>query len=326
MRTFEGLARAVLAGLVLGLAPARALDGTPADGPPAVNLDRVVTPVAPVAPPLDRRQPVPATAPSRPSAAVAAPSRLEVPRPPAPVPSVSGRVPAPTPVEAFRSGTQALRDGEKAKALSSLQYAAEQGHALATWKLGRMYAEGDGVERSDLRAFEYFSRIANAYADDSPGTPQARFVANAFVALGHYYLDGIPDSTIKADAVRAHDMFHYAASYFGDSDAQYYLARLYLDGKGAPRDPRRAAQWLSLAAGKGQHHAQALLGRMLFKGDQVPRQAAKGLMWLALARDNAGPREAWISDLYDSAVRQATDEERALALVYLERWVRGRRD
>src|SRR3954451_19755647 len=135
----------------------------------------------------------------------------------------------PSPVEAYRSGTQALRAGEKAKAVTSLQYAAEQGHALAQWKLGRMYAEGDGVERSDLRAFEYFSRIADAYADDSPGTPQARFVANAFVALGHYYLDGIPNSAIKADPARAHEMFSYAASYFGDPDAQYYLGRLYLE-------------------------------------------------------------------------------------------------
>jgi TPR repeat protein len=251
---------------------------------------------------------------------------LEIARPPVPLPSAAGRIAAPTPVEAFRSGTQALRDGEKAKALTSLQYAAEQGHALATWKLGRMYAEGDGVERSDLRAFEYFSRIANAYADDSPGTPQARFVANAFVALGHYYLDGIPNSVVKADPARAHELFAYAASYFGDPDAQYSLARLYLDGKGAPRDPRQAARWLSLAATKGQYQAQALLGRMLFKGEQVPRQAARGLMWLALARDSAGPQETWISDLYDSAVRQATDEERTLALAFLERWVRGRRD
>jgi uncharacterized protein len=322
MRISEGLARLVIAGLVVGLAPARALDGTPSDGPPPATLDRVVTPVAP---PVDRRPPV--AGPVRPNTAVAAPSRaLDIPRPPASVPSVSGRVGPPTPVEAFRSGAQALRDGEKAKAVTSLQYAAEQGHALATWKLGRMYAEGDGVERSDLRAFEYFSRIANAYADDSPGTPQARFVANAFVALGHYYLDGIPDSTIKADPARAHELFGYAASYFGDPDAQYFLARQYLEGKGAPRDPRQAARWLSLAANKGQHHAQAVLGRMLFKGEQMPRQAARGLMWLTLARDSASPQETWIADLYDSAVRQATADERSLALVYLERWVNGRRD
>src|SRR4051812_36318791 len=52
--------------------------------------------------------------------------------------------------------------------LTSLQYAAEGGHPVAQWKLGRMYANGDGVTQDDLRAFEYFSRIANAHAEDSP--------------------------------------------------------------------------------------------------------------------------------------------------------------
>ena len=41
-------------------------------------------------------------------------------------------------------------------------------------KLGRMYEEVDGVPHNDLRAFEYFSQIANGYADDNPGTAQAR--------------------------------------------------------------------------------------------------------------------------------------------------------
>ena len=39
--------------------------------------------------------------------------------------------------------------------------AADKGHAVAQWKLGRMYAEGDGVPQSDLRAFEYFRSIAD---------------------------------------------------------------------------------------------------------------------------------------------------------------------
>jgi TPR repeat protein len=189
-----------------------------------------------------------------------------------------------------------------------------------------MYAEWNGVPQNYLRAFEYFSRIANGYADDNPGTAQARFVANAFVALGHYYLDGIPDTPIKADPVRAREMFSYAASYFADPDAQYYLARLYLDGKGAPRDPRQAARWLSLAAHKGQHQAQAVLGRMLFKGEHLPRQAARGLMWLTLARESASAEEAWIHEVHESAFKQATDDERAMAVEYLERWVKGRRD
>jgi TPR repeat protein len=235
--------------------------------------------------------------------------------------------PPATAMEAFRSGAQSLKSGETAKGIHSLEYAAENGHALAQWKLGRMYAEGDGVTQNDLKAFEYFRRIADIHAEDNPDTPQARFVANAFVALGHYYLGGIPKTQVKPDPDRAREMFAYAASYFRDPDAQYYLARLYLDGNGAPHDPRTAARWFGLSAQKGQCSAQAMLGAMLFSGETVPRQAARGLMWLTLAKDNAGTTEqAWIAKLYDSAFQQATEDDRALAAVLLKRWLETRRE
>jgi uncharacterized protein len=210
--------------------------------------------------------------------------------------------------------------------LTSLQYAAEGGHPIAQWKLGRMYADGNGVAQDDLRAFEYFNRIANAHAEDSPSAPQAAIVANAFVALGRYYLSGIPNSKIKSDPERAREMFSYAASYFGNADAQYDLARLYLRGSGSPDDLRYGARWLALAAQKGQHQAQALLGQMLFNGDQLPRQAARGLMWLTLARDSAASDETWIKDSYNKAIARASDDDRAMALQMLEHWVQGRRD
>ena len=210
--------------------------------------------------------------------------------------------------------------------LTSLQYAAEGGHPVAQWKLGRMYANGDGVTQDDLRAFEYFSRIANAHAEDSPSAPQAAIVANAFVALGRYYLSGIPNSKIKSDPERAREMFSYAASYFGNADAQYDLARMYLKGAGSRDDFRYGARWLGLAAQKGQHQAQALLGQMLFNGDQLPRQAARGLMWLTLARDSAAPDETWIKESYNKAIAKASDNDRAMALQMLEHWVQGRKD
>jgi hypothetical protein len=210
---------------------------------------------------------------------------------------------------------------------SSLQFAAEGGHPIAQWKLGRMYAEGDGVAQDDLRAFEYFSRIANAHAEDSPSAPQATVVAQAFVALGRYYLNGIPNSKIKADTDRAREMFSYAASYFGNADAQYDLARLYLKTPDASReDFRYGARWLGLAAQKGQHQAQALLGQMLFNGDRLPPQRARGLMWLTLARDSAAADEMWIKESYNRAFAKASDDDRAMALQMLEHWVQGRRD
>ena len=214
-----------------------------------------------------------------------------------------------------------------APSLTSLQYAAEGGHPIAQWKLGRMYADGDGVAQDDLRAFEYFSRIANQHAEDSPSAPQAAIVANAFVALGRYYLNGIPNSKIKSDPDRAREMFSYAASYFGNADAQYDLARLYLKSAGSSRDDfRYGARWLGLAAQKGQHQAQAMLGQMLFNGDQLPPQRARGLMCLTLARDSAAPDETWIKESYSKAVAKASENDRAMALQMLEHWVQGRKD
>jgi TPR repeat protein len=121
-------------------------------------------------------------------------------------------------------------------------------------------------------------------------------------------------------------MFSYAASYFGNADAQYDLARLYLRGGSSRDDFRYGARWLGLAAQKGQHQAQALLGQMLFNGDQLPRQAARGLMWLTLARDSAAPDETWIKESYNRAIAKASEDDRAMALQLLEHWVQGRRD
>jgi hypothetical protein len=229
-----------------------------------------------------------------------------------------------SPTDGLRGGAPAPEVENKSSSLIALQYAAEQGEPVAQWKLGRMYADGDGVPHDDLRAFNYFSEIANSHPDDAPGTPQARFVANAFVALGQYYLTGIPHSKITADPDRAREMLDYAATYFGDADAQYELGRLYLNG--TPNDPHQAARWFLLAATKGHCRAEIALGDMLFQGHAVPRQAARGLMWLTLGRDCAGGDESWVKPLYDTDFQHASDDERAMALVYLEDWLKGRRD
>ncbi len=229
-----------------------------------------------------------------------------------------------TPGDGLQSPGATPDGADKSKALTALEYAADQGHIAAQWKVGRMYAAGDGVPRDDQRAYVYFSQIANTHPDEPPGTMQARIVANAFVALGRYYLTGIPNSNVVKDTTRAREMFAYAASYFGDADAQYQLGRLYLDG--TPSDPHQAARWLQLAAAKGDCRAEAVLGDMLFQGQRVPRQAARGLMWLTLGRDCAGAEESWIKPLYDNAFHRASDDERAMALVYLEGLLKNRRD
>ncbi|TMJ24367.1 MAG: sel1 repeat family protein [Alphaproteobacteria bacterium] len=227
------------------------------------------------------------------------------------------------PFDAFRSGTQALRQGRADQAVAELEYAAEQGIPGAMWKLGKMYADGDGVPMNKGRAYDYFKRLTVAYGNDSAGTSYAPFVSKAFVNLGQYYFEGIP-GTISADPLRAREAFGYAASYFGDAEAQYYLGRMYLSGKGGQKNAKEAARWLSLAADKGDPRAQALLGEMLFTGHEVPRQPARGLFWLIIAKDGAGADEGWIGEMYTAALAQANENDRALAHKYLEDWLKKR--
>jgi hypothetical protein len=315
MRTYDVVVSLGLIGLALGMGPAVSFDGTPEPSPNAVQRDglhAVPAPAVRAIPPPG--SPLRDLGRAMPPAAIASPPArgipFEGPR--------SGS-------EALRSGTQMLRDGKTDEGVVELEYAARQGTPGALWKLGRIFADGEGVDKNTLKSFEYFRELTLAHAYDPPSTPQARFVASAFVALGHFYLDGIPDSYVKPDPARARQMYHYAASYFADPDAQYNLARLFRDGTGGQKDPRQAVKWLQLAANKGQHQAQATLGAMLFSGKEVARQAALGLFWLTVAKDGAGAGERWVSETQASAFAQATDDERALAYRYLENWVRERR-
>jgi uncharacterized protein len=229
--------------------------------------------------------------------------------------------------EALRNGMRDYNAGDKLGAAQALEYAAGQGHTLALWKLGRMYADGDGVQHDDLKAFEFFSKLADQHADETPDSPNAPVVSSAFVALGTYFLDGIKGTYVTQNPARAVEMFNYAASYFSDPNAQYNLARLYLEGIGVDKDARQAARWFNLAAEKGHYASQALLGHLLINGQGVPRQRAKGLMWLTLAREAAvdSVKDQWVSTMYEEAFAAAGETDRKLALVLLEQYIQSRR-
>ena len=200
--------------------------------------------------------------------------------------------------------------GHARTAVAALEYAAEGGESLAQWKLGKMYAAGDGVPHDDAKAFDYFSQIVDNFDEDDSDPREVPFVSSAFVALGVYNLNGVANTRIRPNPERALEIFHFAAVNFGDATAQYDMARMYLDGTGVTKDPRQAARWLYLAADKGHIESEALLGQMLFNGyEGMPAQRAKGLMWLSLAKDGVTDkvRDAWIVDLYSRAMGAATD-------------------
>ena len=225
-----------------------------------------------------------------------------------------------TPFEALVIGTQKYRAGDMKAAVDALELAAQGGEPLAQWKLGRMYADGDGVAENDSKAFEIFRKLANDHADDNPQGRYSRAVANAFVSLGNYYLVGIPD-TVQPNNDQAIRLFRYAAMYFGDPEAQYRLARVYLDPDQPSADPHKAARWLNLAAEKNHVESQALLGQLMWMGDLIARRPVTGLSWLMIALDHADPFQAkWIKPLVDEAAAQASELTMTRAQERLDAW------
>jgi TPR repeat protein len=209
--------------------------------------------------------------------------------------------PYPSATEAYRQGVKALKAGGGASALPALEYAARHGVLGAQVKLARAYATGRDMPKDDAKAFAYFEQIADSQADISPSSPIAKYAAEAFVALGQYYLDGIPEKPLVANPDYAADLFRHAASYFGNAEAQYRLARLYMNGIGVEKNIGLAVNWLAIAAKKQHAAAQATLGEILWRGEEVRERRARGLALIILARENAkdDAKEAkWIGSLY----------------------------
>ena len=228
--------------------------------------------------------------------------------------------------QALRAGIDDLKAGDAASSVAALTYAAEGGQPIARWKLGEMYADGVGVARDDAKAYHYFNQLVEEYNEDAPDQRNRGAISNAFVAVGVYSLTGIPNSDVHADPERARELFQYAATTFGDPDAEYNLAHMYIVGAGGlSKDNITAARWLMLAAGKGHRPSQALLGHMLFTGAEgVPVQRGRGLMWLQIAKNGAeGPKDEWVRQIYERDFAAANDDDRKVAAAMLDQRAKG---
>ncbi len=220
-----------------------------------------------------------------------------------------------TPTEALRAGVHHYNAGQKTEALNALQYAAENGQPGAAWKLGEMFANGDGVPEDDKRAFEYYSQIVREHGDAWYGNRIAAYVGSAFTALGKYYRSGI-DGVVPRNEERARDYFATAANVYHDAEAQYQLGRIYQDA-----NHMLAVRWYNLAAKKGHNGARARLGEALFVIAQDPGRKARALMWITIARENAAGADAgWIGDIHEQYFALADEDIRRLARGLADEW------
>src|SRR5690242_9320877 len=101
--------------------------------------------------------------------------------------------------QALREGVEDLKAGRIESSVAALMYAAKNGEVIARWKLGELYAVGDGVSRDDSKAYQYFSQIVEDYDEDQPNQQDLGAISDAFVAVGVYCLNGVPTGNVRPD-------------------------------------------------------------------------------------------------------------------------------
>jgi len=183
------------------------------------------------------------------------------------------------------------------------------------------------IAHNSFKAFEYFEKYAYHHTNINSKHVYASDVAEAFVALGKYHLAGIPETRLKQNPSQAFIHFKHAATILRDADASYHLARLYLTGKGVPKNLLTAAKYLKRAYQKNHAAAQAVLGNLFWDGKGVNRNKGLALILLLLANENSddpncpgyeSSSKRWISKAYDRMLDKVDPTKKIIAQTKFE--------
>ena len=117
--------------------------------------------------------------------------------------------------------------------------------------------------------------------------------------------DGIA-AFAAGDYAQAMAIFQPLATTSNHAYAQYFLGRMYLEGRGTDKDPAAAAKWLRKAAEQGVKEAQYQMGKLYLQGEGVPKDRAQAYGWLSCAAHRGSPRAQEAL-----AALQLTGEEKA---------------
>ncbi|KAG0252763.1 hypothetical protein DFQ27_007864, partial [Actinomortierella ambigua] len=146
--------------------------------------------------------------------------------------------------------------------------AAEQGIINAQVRLGLIYAEGKGVEQSDIEAVMWFAKAADQ------GDASAQFNLGCMLQEGR----GVEQSDSEAL------MWFMMAAEQGHQEAQFSLGCMFQEGRGAEQSDDEAVKWFTKAAEQGHGFSRKLLREMY----QHVQQVEKGEVEVSQRPTNVG--------------------------------------
>lgn len=139
----------------------------------------------------------------------------------------------------FNKGEKYYQEGNYTEAVKWYRKPADQGYAIAQYRLGLCYANGWGVGKDRVEAVKWWRKSAEqGYAD-------------AQLKMGICYYDGNGVANNYAEAVK---WFRKAAEQ-GSIYAQFRLGWCYADGLGVVKDENEAVKWYRKAADQGVYDA-----------------------------------------------------------------------
>ena len=134
-----------------------------------------------------------------------------------------------------------------AAAANLYRKAAEQGYAIAQYKLGYCCEKGIGTEKNDKEAVNWYRKAAD------------QEVVEAQNCLGHFYLYGEGVEKNYAEAAK----WYRKAAEKGHAESQSQLGYCYEYGKGVPKNRKEAAKWYRKAAEQGNAFAKGHLKKKI---------------------------------------------------------------
>lgn len=199
--------------------------------------------------------------------------------------------------ERYETGNGAGGDPDYAEALRLYQLAADQGHPLATYKLGFFEHAGYTSEADFAAAMAHYQRAAEL------GEPLGNY------GIGQLYEFG---QGVDQDYARAAEFYQLAADA-GEKQAQTSLAYFYEQGQGVAQDYDKSFALLVSASGQDWGYAHAALSLHYLFGEGTPVDEAKAydLAWRA-QRLGIVYAEGILGYLYQNGLGTVRDLSQAL--------------
>lgn len=187
--------------------------------------------------------------------------------------------------------------GDRNRAATLMQAAADAGHSLAQFNFAQMLIDRDATPQGLELAVSYYEKAAKAG------------LADAQYAMAQVHRQGAAGR--EADPAEARRWLEQAAAQNHDT-AQIELGTMLVEGVGGGRDEKAGFSWLMRAAAAGNAAAQNRVAKLYRAGIGVEPDRVAAASWYLRAR-RAGLIDPLMEDHLDGLTEEELDEARKQA-------------